>query len=33
MARTKVVEDIDRFLKGQPPRFVVNREVEEALKR
>lgn len=30
--RAKIVEDIDRFLKGQPPRFVVNKEVEEALK-
>lgn len=31
--RAKIVEDIDRFLKGHPPRFVVNKEVEEALKR
>lgn len=26
--REKIVEDIDRFLKGQPPRYVVNKEVE-----
>jgi phosphoglycerate dehydrogenase-like enzyme len=30
--RAKIVEDIDRFLKGQPPRFVVNKEVEKLLK-
>lgn len=30
--REKIVEDIDRFLKGQPPRYVVNQEVEALLK-
>lgn len=30
--RVKIVEDIDRFLQGQPPRYVVNQEVEERLR-
>lgn len=30
--REKIMEDILRFLEGRPPRFVVNKEVEEVLR-
>ena len=31
--RVKILEDIRRFMEGKPPRFVVNPEVEEVLRR